>query len=194
MFNGHKKIVKPAGQEPDDFEEMVAQELFNLEVSAAEIKVDLRDLYINAAKQIDISGGRKAIMIFVPYRMLKAYHRIQPRLVRELEKKFSGRHIVIIAQRTLLSKSYSRYKKTNGPRPRSRTLTAVHEAILEDLVYPTEIVAKRTVMKVDGSKLLKVFLDPKDQVTVETKLDTFAQVYKKLTSKDVCFEFPVVKA
>merc|ERR1740115_353777 len=172
MFNGHKKIVKPAGQEPDDFEEMVAQELFNLEVS----------------------GGRKAIMIFVPYRMLKAYHRIQPRLVRELEKKFSGRHIVIIAQRTILGQSYSRSKKVSGPRPRSRTLTAVHEAILEDLVYPTEIVAKRTVMRVDGSKLLKVFLDPNRQENVETKLDTFAQVYKKLTSKDVCFEFPVVKA
>ena len=29
-------------------------------MSAAEIKVDLRDLYINAAKQIEVSGGRKA--------------------------------------------------------------------------------------------------------------------------------------
>lgn len=32
------------------------------------------------------------------------------------------------------------------------------------------------------------------QVTVETKLDTFAQVYKSLTSKDVVFEFPVQRA
>jgi len=174
--------------------ELVAQELFNLEVSAAEIKVDLSDLYINAAKQIEVSGGRKAIMIFVPFRMLKSYHRIQQRLVRELEKKFSGRHIVIIAQRTILGKSFSRSKKVSGPRPRSRTLTKVHEAILEDLVYPTEIVGKRTVMHVDGSRQLKVYLDPKDQVTVETKLDTFAQVYKRLTSKDVVFEFPVTKA
>jgi len=33
-------------------------------------------------------GKTQAIVVFVPYRLLKAYHRIQQRLVRELEKKF----------------------------------------------------------------------------------------------------------
>ncbi len=32
----------------------------------------------------------------------------------------------------------------------------VHEAILGDLVYPTEIVGKRVRYKLDGSKTLKV--------------------------------------
>lgn len=72
--------------------------------------------------------------------------------------------MVVVAQRTILGKSYGRSTKTKGPRPRSRTLTAVQEAILEDIVYPTEIVGKRTRCKVDGSKTLKVFLDNKDQV------------------------------
>lgn len=131
MFTGRKKIVKPQGQTPDEFEEQVAQELFNLEMSAAEIKTELRNLYITAAKQVDVPGGRQAIVIFVPFRLLKSFHAIQTRLVRELEKKFSGRHVVIIAQRTILGKSFSRAGKGSGPRPRSRTLTAVQECILE---------------------------------------------------------------
>ncbi|KAE8902122.1 hypothetical protein PF005_g7261 [Phytophthora fragariae] len=187
------KIVKPAGQTADEFELQVAQELFNLEQSAAEIKNDLKDLYITAAKQVDISSGRKAIVIFVPFRLHASFKKIQARLVRELEKKFSGRHVVIIAQRTILGKGYSRANHGAGPRPRSRTLTHVQEQILDDLVFPTEIVGKRTRCRLDGSKLLKVQLDPKDQVNVETKLDTFATVYKKLTNKDVVFEFPVLE-
>ncbi len=106
----------------------------------------------------------------------------------------SGRHVVFVAQRTILPKSINRSASQKGPRPRSRTLTAVHEAILEDIVYPTEIVGKRIRYKVDGSKILKVFLDPREIVTVETKLDTFAKVYKTLTNKDVVFEFPVENA
>lgn len=58
-------------------------------------------------------------------------------------------------------------------------------------MYPTEIVGKRMRYKTDGSKIMKVLLDPKETVNVETKLDTFAKVYKALTNKDVIFEFPV---
>jgi small subunit ribosomal protein S7e len=151
----------------------------------------LNELHICAAREIEVGAGRKAIIMFVPFPQLKAFNKIQSRLVRELEKKFSGRHVVIVGQRTILSKSVGRSQQMKGPRPRSRTLTHVQEAILDDIVYPTEIVGKRIRYKVDGSKTLKVFLDPKDQVNVETKLDTFAYVYNKLTNKDVVFEFPV---
>lgn len=158
-------------------------------MTSTELKAPLRDLYITAAKDVDCGGGRKAIILYVPYKLHKSFCKIQQRLVRELEKKFSGRHVLIVAQRTILGKSYARSQKTKGLRPRSRTLTAVQDAILEDICYPTEIMGKRTRVKVDGKRILKVYLDSKDQANVETKLETFSAVYNKLTNKTVSFQF-----
>ena len=42
-----------------------------------------------------------------------------------------------------------------------------------------------------GRHRAQVYLDPKDRNTTEYKLDTFGAVYKKLTGKDVVFDFPV---
>jgi len=167
----------------------VAQELLNLEMTSQDLKASLRDLFILAAKEIDCGGGRKAILLYVPYKLRNAFNKVHQRLVRELEKKFSGKHVLIVAQRTILGKSFNRNQKTNGPRPRSRTLTAVHDAILDDIVYPTEIVGKRTRVKTDGKRVTKVYLDSKDQANVEGRTDTFAAVYGKLTNKTVAFLF-----
>jgi small subunit ribosomal protein S7e len=118
----------------------------------------------------------------VPFRLLKAFHKIQQRLVRELEKKFSGRDVVIVANRRIMPPPRN---GQSAARPRSRTLTAVrqhewrdkllygvlmsagkltghcflaqvHDAVLDDLVFPTEIVGKRIRYRLDGSKILKV--------------------------------------
>jgi small subunit ribosomal protein S7e len=52
------------------------------------LHADLMDLYISAAKELELDGGRKAIIVFVPFKQLKDFHKIQSRLIRELEKKF----------------------------------------------------------------------------------------------------------
>ncbi|PRW20375.1 40S ribosomal S7 isoform A [Chlorella sorokiniana] len=202
MFTARKKIVKEGGAEPSELEEQVAQALFDLEATTgllptlalfdleatnAELKGDLRDLWIAGATEVDVSAARKAILIKVPYRLLKAYHKVQQRLVRELEKKFSGKDVVIVGVRRILPPAKHSRK---AERPRTRTLTAVHEAYLDDLVYPTEIVGKRIRYRLDGSKVLKVLLDPKDRNSAEYKTETFAGVYKRLTGQDVAFEFP----
>ena len=55
----------------------------------------------------------------------------------------------------------TRTSRVKQKRPRSRTLTNVHDQILEDLVQPGEIIGKRTRVAVDGSKLLKVYVPKK---------------------------------
>jgi small subunit ribosomal protein S7e len=66
-------------------------------------------------------------------------------------------------------------------------LTAVQGAILDDIIYPTEILGKRTRVKTDGRRIDKVFLDSKDQANVKTKTEVFSAVYNKLTNKMVVF-------
>ena len=181
MLTGRSKIVKDRGQEPDELEEMVGQALMDLEVNATDLKTDLKELNIVSAKEVDCGAGRKAIVVFVPFKQLKNYHKIQVRLVRELEKKFGGKHVIMIAQRRIQKETNRKKAASSQRRPRSRTLTAVHDSILEDCVYPTEIVGKRLRVRRDGQKTLKVHLDPKEQANCEFKTDTFKAVYKKLT-------------
>uniref|UniRef100_A0A0E0CZ88 40S ribosomal protein S7 n=1 Tax=Oryza meridionalis TaxID=40149 RepID=A0A0E0CZ88_9ORYZ len=148
MYTARKKIQKEKGLEPSEFEDSVAQAFFDLENGNQELKSELKDLYINNAVQMDIAGNRKAVVIHVPYRLRKAFKKIHVRLVRELEKKFSGK----------------------------------------DVVYPAEIVGKRIRYRLDGAKVIKIFLDPKERNNTEYKLETFSAVYRRLCGKDVAFE------
>ncbi|KAL0823572.1 hypothetical protein Bca101_047249 [Brassica carinata] len=188
MFSAQNKIKKDKNAAPTECEEQVAQALFDLENTNQELKSELKDLYINQAVNMDIAGNRKAIVIYVPFRLRKAFRKIHPRLVRELEKKFSGKDVIFVATRRIMRPPK---KGAAVQRPRNRTLTSVHEAMLEDVAYPAEIVGKRTRYRLDGSKIMKVYLEAKERNNTEYKLESMMGVYRKLTGKDVTFEYPV---
>uniref|UniRef100_A0A2K6AZP1 40S ribosomal protein S7 n=1 Tax=Macaca nemestrina TaxID=9545 RepID=A0A2K6AZP1_MACNE len=167
MFISGAKIVKLN-------DENISQALLELEMNS-----DFK-LNIMAAKEIEVGDGRKAIIIFVPAPQLKSFQKIQVQLV----KKFSGKHVVFIAQRRILPKPTRKsHTKNKQKHPRSRAVTA-------DL--PKEIVGKRIRVKLDGSLLVKVHLDKAQQNNVEHKKERKKKsgVYKKLMGKDVNFELP----
>merc|ERR1711994_356178 len=158
------KIIKKDGSQPTKIEKQVAQALIDLESTVKDLVHVLSETYIHAAKSVEFQQmGKKKETI-----------------------------VIFLAQRTILGKGSA--KLTKGQiRPRSRTLSSVHENILSDIVWPTQVVGKRTRVRVDGSKLLKIHLDPKDAKDVDVKLVAFSSVYKKLTNKTVQFLFPPLR-
>jgi small subunit ribosomal protein S7e len=78
------KIVRTANAPttpPDELETAVAQALVDLENSVPELKMELRPLQMSAVREIDVRGGKKAIVIFVPVPQLQAFHKVQARCV-----------------------------------------------------------------------------------------------------------------
>merc|ERR1711942_594284 len=128
-FCGGKLTKKHAV--PSDFEIQIGNMLHDLETNS-DLK-DLRGLSIVAANEIDV-GDKKCIVLFVSVPMLKAFQKFQQKLVRELEKKLAGKHVVLIAQRRILPKEKKgQMRRLSQKRPKSRTLTSVHQNILADL-------------------------------------------------------------
>jgi len=191
VFTVRGKIQKEKGKTPTSLENTVAQALYDIQSNpqAKDLGEALKPLYIVSASQVDVPGGRNAIVVFVPYTLRLQFRQIQTRLVRELEKKFA-KTVVFIAQRRIIQKTGRNNKRKQQKRPFSRTLTAVHDAILDDLVYPTDVVGKRTRYKLDGGRQLKVYLDKNDQPAVENKTTAFQRVYRKLTGRECVFLFP----
>lgn len=84
MSTAAGKILRTANAPktaPDEIELTVAQALLDLENNVADLKSELRPLQISAAREIDVKGGKKAIVIFVPVPQVKAFHKIQGRFV-----------------------------------------------------------------------------------------------------------------
>lgn len=64
---------------PDDLETSIAQALVDLENSVPELKTELRPLQISAAREVDVRGGKKAIVVFVPVPQVKGFRKVQAR-------------------------------------------------------------------------------------------------------------------
>merc|ERR1711912_1671 len=95
--------------------------------------LDLHHIAITSVKEIVVHPCRKAILITIPYRLIKNIQSIQSRLVIALTKKFCGKDVMFVADYRIKPKFNIR-KSNQGVR--SRTLSSVHEAMLDNLVYP----------------------------------------------------------
>ena len=111
---------------------------------------------------------------------------IYKKLVTELEKRLK-KTVLILSNRRILS----RWVKENRTqqRPNSRTLTAVYNCILDELLLPGVIIGFRTRVRLDGSSFSRVVLDKTEQHFLEERVDAIRTAYKNLTHRDIEIEF-----
>lgn len=107
-------------------------------------------------------------------------------MIEHLENQFKW-PVIIVANRTIISKRAKHHP--SQMRPRSRTLKAVHAAVLNDIVTPSTIAARRSRAMIDGKLNERVYLDPLDQTLMEEKLEAISHAYQKLSTHKVHFAF-----
>merc|ERR1711959_12413 len=92
----------PSRSSPSEIETAINNALEDLQNNIPDLRSSLRPLQFVSAREIEVGHGRKAIVIFVPVPLLQGWHKVQQRLTRELEKKFSDRHVLLVASRRIL--------------------------------------------------------------------------------------------
>ena len=189
MFLPHlRKLRKAKRSKPSALENDVAKALYDLELHHKTLKSHLPRFHVNTAKTVEAkTTTKKAIVIFYPLRYLKLVRKIQTVLTAELEKRFSGRIVALVAQRKVTRRPTNVYQMQEVQR--STTRTAVNENILEDLLYPADVVARRWRFRVDGSKIQKVYLDTQAKKRMEPRMALVAALYKKLTQRSISFGY-----
>lgn len=80
---------------PDETELNVAQAIVDLENNVPELKAELRPLQISAAREVDVRGGKKAIVVFIPVPQLKAFRKVQQRYVSTCRYHFLDIRLMI---------------------------------------------------------------------------------------------------
>ncbi|KRX06560.1 hypothetical protein PPERSA_10418 [Pseudocohnilembus persalinus] len=171
-------------------EQEVGKALVELENSSSSYKADLQTIFATSAQEYSIvkdnKKSKKVVVITIPYPCLKPLQKVHRALVVDLERKLRAQ-VLVTAKRTILSRWLKSHKSQQ--RPRSRTLTAVYDSILDDLVLPSVIIGKRIRVRLDGSRFYRITLDQNDKALLEEKVDGIQHVYKKLTTREINIEF-----
>jgi small subunit ribosomal protein S7e len=175
--------------EANPLEQQVAAALTDIVNSSEDAqRAALSNLKITGVKDVEKDGVRVYI-VSVPYKQIALYHGADADLVPELEKKLGNVQAIIVAKRRAFPKRPVRGRPCRAIRATGRTLRSVQDALLDDVVYPTAIVGKRTHYDAAGKQVLHIFLDAHDRTQAEERLSAFAVAYTRLTGRKTVFQF-----
>ena len=153
MFNRRDKIIKKDGNKPSDLEEEVAKSLHSLELNNKGLKAHLSIIFINSAENVDYqqADGTAAqyLLVRIPHRSLDAFRKVGSLVQDHLESNYE-KPVLIVANRTIISPQAKHHP--SQMRPRSRCLKTVHNEILTDVCFPSNLAGRSMRISIDGHR------------------------------------------
>ncbi|KAH0575296.1 Ribosomal protein S7 [Spironucleus salmonicida] len=139
------------------------------------INVSLSTLHTVRAEEIEVTGSKKAAVVFVPADEITLFH-ADPELINALEKQFQGCQMHIVAARATAGK--------RGNKDFHKSIKYVNECMEDDLCYPTIIQGRRTLFHAGKqSQKLVIAQDKKELFTM--RANVCEQIIRKVTKRCV---------
>jgi small subunit ribosomal protein S7e len=151
-------------------------------------KKTARPSMVSDVKEFQFSSSDKknvsALIVYLPYTFVQNNRGLVTKIVNEVQKR-KNKHAFVVAKRTVINKKAD-FKQMI---PRNRTMTAVYDALLEDLIFPANIIGRRYRYRLNGTQLGKVYLSDEARPFLEDRVELIAQLYFSLTNRKIVFEF-----
>ena len=171
-----------------EIQKNVSTALEKIKDSEKEHKAELDPLKIEHANEVEMNDNQKCYLIQISTQNLSGFKKIHSLLTQKLEEHLSNTVMIIPARKRVNGKEYRTFVSKKVPR--DKTLTAVFDAYIDDILYPATILGKRIRYPVGRTnRTYKVFVDPLDKETINFRLDAIKACYKALTNRKLDIEF-----
>ena len=170
-----------------EIQKNVSNALEKIKDSEKDHKNELETIKIEHANEVQVNDDSKCFLIQLSSSNMANLKKVHALLTKKLEEHLSNPVILIPAKKRVNGKQYSTFVSKKVPR--DRTLTAVFDGYLVDILYPATIVGKRIRYPAGKTRTYKVFVDPLDKETIQYKLDAMTACYRALTNRKLEIDF-----
>ena len=170
-----------------EIQKNVSTALEKIKDSEKEHKTELEPIKVEHANEVQMDENQKCFLIQITTTNLAGFKKVHSLLTKKLEEHLSNPVVLIPAKKRVNGKEYSTFVSKKVPR--ERTLTAVFDGYLDDILYPATIVGKRIRYPAGKTRTFKVFVDPLDKEVIQYKLPAITACYRALTNRKLEVDF-----
>ena len=171
-----------------EIQKNVSNALEKIKDTEKEHKAELETIKIEYANEVKMEDDQKCFLVQISTQNLAGFKKVHSLLTKKLEEHLSNPVIIIPSRKRVNGNEYRTFVSKKVPR--DKTLTAVFDAYLDDILYPATIIGKRIRYPVGKTtRTYKVIVDPLDKESINYKLDAIKACFKALTNRKLDIEF-----